>query len=216
MMRSKAGETEVEGSHDDYGSEEGSLMPRGRVTGGSIEGQAPDCTVKKGKSRKGQRDSGGRTSSYGRVHSKAKSGRELSREELLWLLSLLEGEVQARDEALAVLSAEKVNSKALERRYGVGLPVKPLRAALRGALHCRDGGAQDDVYEAATVELERLSEKQRQTHRTMLDQLLFAEQSNRRTVRDLEDERRKHSDYMDKSDDFTQLLEHERERQGYP
>uniref|UniRef100_UPI0035900C1D filamin-A-interacting protein 1 isoform X1 n=2 Tax=Myxine glutinosa TaxID=7769 RepID=UPI0035900C1D len=212
MMRSKAGETESEGSRGDYRSDDGSPVSEGLVTGGCTEGQAPDCAVKKGRSRKGQRDNGGRARSHGRIHGKAKSGRELSREELLWLLSLLEGEVQARDEALAVLSAEKVNSKTLERRYGVGLPVKPLRAALRGALHCRDGGVQEDVYEPATVELERLSEKHRQTHRTMLDQLLFAEQSNRRTLRDLEDERRKHSDYMDKSDDFTQLLEHERER----
>lgn len=61
-------------------------------------------------------------------------------------------------------------------------------------------------------QLDRLVEKQRETYRRMLEQLLLVERAHRQTLGRLEDEKRNHGDFMRKSDEFTGLLEQERER----
>lgn len=61
-------------------------------------------------------------------------------------------------------------------------------------------------------QLDKLVEKQRETHRRMLEQLLMVEQSHKQALYKLEDEKRNHGEFMKKSDEFTNLLEQERER----
>lgn len=46
----------------------------------------------------------------------------------------------------------------------------------------------------------------------MLEQLLMVEQSHKQALYKLEDEKKNHGEFMKKSDEFTNLLEQERER----
>uniref|UniRef100_A0A8B9L389 Filamin A interacting protein 1b n=1 Tax=Astyanax mexicanus TaxID=7994 RepID=A0A8B9L389_ASTMX len=137
---------------------------------------------------------------------------ELSKEDLVQLLSIMEGEVQAREDIIHMLKTEQKRPEALEAHYGSAVSIKPLQALQRDCQLTCDRMAQDDVYEIPMMELDRLEEKHRETYRRMLEQLLLAEKCHRRTVNELEGEKRKHIDFMNKSDDFTNLLEQERER----
>lgn len=62
------------------------------------------------------------------------------------------------------------------------------------------------------MQLNKVVEKQKEVHRRMLEQLLMVEKAHRQTLNELEEEKRKHSKYMEKSDEFTNLLEQECER----
>lgn len=62
------------------------------------------------------------------------------------------------------------------------------------------------------MQLDKVVEKQKEVHRRMLEQLLMVEKAHRQTLHELEEEKRKHSKYMEKSDEFTNLLEQECER----
>ncbi|XP_073681700.1 filamin A-interacting protein 1-like isoform X1 [Garra rufa] len=146
-----------------------------------------------------------------RERTAAKS-RDLSRDDLLFLLSMLEGELQARDEVITVLKADKIDLALLEAKYGFVTPPKVLKALQRDAIQANNGSWQEDIYEKPMSELDRLVEKQRETYRRMLEQLLLVERAHRQTLNRLEDEKRNHGDFMRKSDEFTSLLEQERER----
>ncbi|XP_066579388.1 filamin-A-interacting protein 1 isoform X2 [Amia ocellicauda] len=137
---------------------------------------------------------------------------ELSKDDLLRLLGVMEGELQAREDIIHMLKTERTKPEVLEAHYGSSMPDKALRALHRDALLTKSKSLGDDVYEKPIAELDRLEDKHRETYRRMLEQLLLAEKCHRRTVTELESEKRKHTDYMNKSDDFTNLLEQERER----
>ncbi|XP_034287767.1 filamin-A-interacting protein 1 isoform X1 [Pantherophis guttatus] len=142
---------------------------------------------------------------------KSKKSIELSKEDLIRLLSIMEGELQARDDVIHMLKTEKIRPEILEAHYGSAAPENVLRILHRDALLSKEKSVED-VYEKPISELDRLEEKQKETYRRMLEQLLLAEKCHRRTVYELENEKHKHTDYMNKSDDFTNLLEQERER----
>lgn len=137
---------------------------------------------------------------------------DLSKRDLIHLLGVMEGEVQAREDIIRLLKSDRTKPETLEAHYSSAIPSKPLQALQRDAtfLHCNQ--STDDVYERPMAELDRLEDKQKETYRRMLEQLLLAEKCHRRTVVELDNEKRKHADFINKSDDFTNLLEQERER----
>ncbi|KAG9493729.1 hypothetical protein GDO78_001548 [Eleutherodactylus coqui] len=135
-----------------------------------------------------------------------------SKEDLVKLLSVMEGEVQAREDVIHILKTERTKPEVLEAHYGFSAPADVLRVLHRDAILSKEKSIGEDVYEKPMAELDRLEEKQKETYRRMLEQLLLAEKCHRRTVYELDNEKRKHTDYMNKSDDFTNLLEQERER----
>ncbi|XP_053562030.1 filamin A-interacting protein 1-like [Bombina bombina] len=145
-------------------------------------------------------------------HGSSKKGNDLSRDDLLFLLSVLEGELEARDEVISVLKAEKIDLALLEAQYGFVTPKRVLEALQRDAIQTNAPQWQEDIYEKPMCELDKVIEKHKETHKRMLEQILLVEKSQRQTLYELEDEKIKHTEYMDKSDEFTHLLEQERER----
>ncbi|XP_048392924.1 filamin-A-interacting protein 1-like isoform X3 [Stegostoma tigrinum] len=137
---------------------------------------------------------------------------ELSKDDLLRLLSIMEGEIEAREDVIHLLKSNKINPESLEAYYGLAVPETILRTLYRDANQAQEKKTCEDVYEKPMAELDLLVEKHRETYRRMLEQLLLAEKCHRRTVYELENEKHKHTDYMNKSDDFTNLLEQDRER----
>ncbi|XP_030574217.1 filamin-A-interacting protein 1-like isoform X2 [Archocentrus centrarchus] len=137
---------------------------------------------------------------------------DLSKEDLLTLLGIMEGEIQAREDVICMLKSKQSSPEDLESRYGSAVPVPALRALQRDSVITGTKPHNHSVYQKPMAELERLQEKHKETYRRMLGQLLLAEKCHRRTIHELDTEKRKHADYMNKSDDFTNLLEQERER----
>uniref|UniRef100_G1QPV8 Filamin A interacting protein 1 like n=2 Tax=Nomascus leucogenys TaxID=61853 RepID=G1QPV8_NOMLE len=137
---------------------------------------------------------------------------DLSRDDLLFLLSILEGELQARDEVIGILKAEKMDLALLEAQYGFVTPKKVLEALQRDAFQAKSAPWQEDIYEKPMNELDKVVEKHKESYRRILGQLLVAEKSHRQTILELEEEKRKHKEYMEKSDEFICLLEQECER----
>ncbi|XP_047429586.1 filamin-A-interacting protein 1 isoform X2 [Mugil cephalus] len=181
------------------------------------EENTPALTKRKMKVQKDEKD--GRTVSTGSTkkpqkasESKKEAKTRLSEKDLLHLLGVMEGEVQAREDIISLLKTDRTKPEALEARYGSAVPIKPLQALERDALLMPGPRVTEDVYEKPMAELDRLEDKQKETYRRMLEQLLLAEKCHRRTVMELDNEKRKHADFMDKSDDFTNLLEQDRER----
>nr|XP_014004113.1 unnamed protein product [Salmo salar] len=136
----------------------------------------------------------------------------LTKKDLLRLLGVMEGEVQAREDVICVLKTERTHPEALKSHYGSAAPTTALQALQRDSLLTNTQTHIDNVYQRPMAELDRLQDKHKDTYRRMLEQLLLAEKCHRRTVHELDSEKRKHADYMNKSDEFTNLLEQERER----
>ncbi|XP_059895228.1 filamin A-interacting protein 1-like [Gadus macrocephalus] len=140
-----------------------------------------------------------------------KLGKELHREDLLCLLSMLEGELQARDEVITVLKAQMTDAALLEAHYAFRGPEKVIRALRRDSLQAQKDQLQD-VYEKPMAELDHLEEAHRRTSRRMLRQLVEVERSHSGALSRLEEQEEMHRSFIQKSDDLTTLLEQDRER----
>ncbi|XP_034018506.1 filamin-A-interacting protein 1-like isoform X2 [Thalassophryne amazonica] len=192
------------------GPDDGQIQP----TKGFIkqdEDNTPELTKRKTKVQREEKD--GRKEVCGTKKRPVEtSSQNLSKEDLLRLLGIMEGEVQAREDIINLLRLDRTGPEILEAHYGSAIPTNPLQALQRDGLLSPSSNCIDDVYETPMIELDRLENKQRETYRRMLEQLLLAEKCHRRTINELDNEKRKHADFINKSDDFTNLLEQERER----
>ncbi|KAJ4932831.1 hypothetical protein JOQ06_029673, partial [Pogonophryne albipinna] len=135
---------------------------------------------------------------------------DLSRDDLLFLLSILEGELQARDEVIAVLKSEKTDSALLGAQYGSSRPEKVLRALRRDSLWTQQDHLQD-VYKETRAELNNLVKAQKRSSERMQEQLLEVSRSHRDALHRLEEQERSHRDFTHKSTGLTTLLEEDRE-----
>ncbi|KAG5835355.1 hypothetical protein ANANG_G00243000 [Anguilla anguilla] len=118
----------------------------------------------------------------------------LSQKELLTLLSILEGELEARDLVIESLRAQRRDAFVQERygKYNLSDPFLALQ---------RDG----EVMRGRSPAGQRMQEK-------MLAQLAAAESRHRKVIADLEEEKRRHAQDTAEGDDVTCMLEKERER----
>uniref|UniRef100_A0A3Q3MS08 Cortactin-binding protein-2 N-terminal domain-containing protein n=2 Tax=Mastacembelus armatus TaxID=205130 RepID=A0A3Q3MS08_9TELE len=136
---------------------------------------------------------------------------DMSHDDLLFLLSILEGELQARDEVIAVLKSEKTDSARLGVHYGLSGPENVLRALQRDSLWAQQDHLQD-VYEKPIAEVKHLVEAQKHASKHMLEQLLEVSCSHKRALRRLEEQERSHRAFVHKSNCLTTLLEQDRDR----
>lgn len=203
------------------GPENRPLKPLAKIHTIEKEGSKAELLMKKSREQEEKESSEEKADVCGTLNKPQKHCRkqmkraglmELSKEDLVHLLGVMEGEVQAREDIIQMLQSERARPAVLEAHYGSAAPAKALQALQRDSLMSSSDTSRDDVYEIPMIELDRLEEKHRETYRRMLEQLLLAEKCHRRTVTDLDNEKRKHVDFMNKSDDFTNLLEQERER----
>lgn len=136
---------------------------------------------------------------------------ELSKSDLLKLLSYLEGEVQAREIVIATLKAERVKQLLYQAKYGHFALNDPFAAlqrdsygALGPATAC-DEAAIKTLYNNQLGQLENLVLQHRRAQQRLREHL-------REVVTNLEEERQKHALDTAEGDDVTYMLEKERER----
>lgn len=144
---------------------------------------------------------------------------ELTKSDLLKLLTYFEGEIQARDIAIAALKAEKLKQVVTVGRYRPTVMADPYAALLRDSI--ADGPmaapavSEKDMQVAAEQQLqalEQLALQQRKAHQHMVNILKEAEAKHKKVIQELEEEKCKHEHDTAQGDDITYGLEMERTR----
>ncbi|XP_044257458.1 CTTNBP2 N-terminal-like protein isoform X2 [Tribolium madens] len=144
---------------------------------------------------------------------------ELSKTDLLKLVTYFEGEIQARDIAIATLKSERLKQVVNVGRYRPAVASDPYTALLRDSI--ADGPNAKPVIneqemavaaEQQLQALEQLALQQRRAHQHMINILKEAEAKHRKVIQDLEEEKCKHEHDTAQGDDITYGLEMERTR----
>lgn len=141
---------------------------------------------------------------------------DLNKNDLLRLLSYLEGELQARDITIAALKAEKAKQLLYQAKYGRFGLGDPFHAIQRDS-DCQKDNSFDEaavkaMYDNQLTQLENLIATQRKAQQRMREQLAAVEKRYHKVLSELADEKRKHAQDTAQGDDVTYMLEKERER----
>nr|XP_020470932.1 CTTNBP2 N-terminal-like protein isoform X2 [Monopterus albus] len=142
----------------------------------------------------------------------------LSRAELLTLLSILEGELEAQDVVIHALRAQHRDAFVQERysQYDLSDPFLALQRdseVVENTLpqpHTQTHGRAVGPNPLAVLKLVMAHCKRMQER--MMGQLAAAESRHRRIIADLEEEKRRHAQDSAQSDDFTLMLQTERSK----
>ncbi|KAM9475941.1 CTTNBP2 N-terminal like b [Clarias gariepinus] len=145
----------------------------------------------------------------------------LSKAELLMLLSILEGELEAQDLVIHTLRAGQRDAFVQERygRYDLSDPFMALQRdseAMQGnepgQTQARGHGSRGQVNPSPLAVLKLVMSHCKRMQEKMMAQLAAAENRHRRVIADLEEEKRRHAQDTAEGDDVTYMLEKERER----
>ncbi|KHN87512.1 Uncharacterized protein Tcan_15400 [Toxocara canis] len=141
--------------------------------------------------------------------------KDFSREDLLRLLSYLEGELQARDVVIAALKSERAKQLLYQAKYGRLAGDDPMSALQRdsnlaGAEGDLDEAQVGQMYESQLSQLEKLICVQRRCHARSKQILAAAERRHARILRELDDEKQRSAADAAQGDDLCALLENER------
>ncbi|KAM4796272.1 CTTNBP2 N-terminal-like protein [Rhinophrynus dorsalis] len=138
---------------------------------------------------------------------------KLSKPELLTLLSILEGELEARDLVIEAIKAQH-KDRFIEERYGKYNISDPLLALQRDyeTLKEENHGQRPPVCSNPLYILKEVMKQCKTMQERMLAQLAAAESRHRKVILDLEEERRRHAQDAADGDDVTYMLEKEREK----
>jgi len=161
------------------------------------------------------------TATLSKISNAIKGSEKLDVEgtDLLELLSHLEGELQARDVAIAALKSEQIKRVLYGCYSGSDRPGSPFSALQRDKTTKDDANQIEDevrsancVAEAQIAALQNVVERQKVAAQKMVACLQESEKQRSRLVVELEDERAKHERDTAQGDDITYELEKDRIR----
>jgi len=161
------------------------------------------------------------TATLSKISNAIKGSEKLDVEgtDLLELLSHLEGELQARDVAIAALKSEQIKRVLYGCYSGTDRPCSPFSALQRDKTTKEDANQIEEevksancVAEAQIAALQNVVERQKVAAQKMAACLRESEKQRSRLVVELEDERAKHERDTAQGDDITYELEKERIR----